>query len=83
MTYRKCKQTISIHGAKAGEPTRATARCYAGRVTAENHRNNQPQVTEISNSKFNKEEFDKVERKDVTMEDMEEMMGQVISHDAK
>lgn len=83
MTYRKWKQTISILGVKAGKPTRKTARCYADRVTVENHRNSQPQVTEISKSKFNKEEFDKVERKDVTMEDMEEMMGQVISHDAK
>lgn len=37
----------------------------------------------MSKSKFNKEEFDKVERKDVTLEDMEELMGQVMSHDAK
>lgn len=37
----------------------------------------------MSKSKFSKEEFEKVERKDVTLEDMEEMMGQVMSHDAK
>ena len=37
----------------------------------------------MSKSKFNKEEFEKVERKDVTLADMEEMMGQVMSHDAK
>ena len=37
----------------------------------------------MKQSKFSKEEFEKTERKDVTMEDMEEMMGQVMSHDAK
>lgn len=37
----------------------------------------------MAKSKFNKEEFDKVERKDVTLEDMEEVMGKVMSHDAK
>ena len=29
----------------------------------------------MKESKFSKDEFDKVERKDVTLEDMEEVMG--------
>ena len=37
----------------------------------------------MSTSKFNKEEFDKVAREDITLKDMEEMMGQVMSHDAE
>ena len=37
----------------------------------------------MKQSKFSKEEFEKTERKDVTMEDMEEVMGQVMSHNAK
>ena len=37
----------------------------------------------MKESKFSKDEFDKVERKDVTLEDMEEVMGRVMSHDAK
>ena len=37
----------------------------------------------MAKSKFNRDEFDKVDRKDVTLADMEDMMGQVMSHDAK
>ena len=37
----------------------------------------------MAESKFSKEEFDKVERKDVTLEDVEEVKGKVMSHDAK
>lgn len=37
----------------------------------------------MKESKFSKDEFDKVERKEVTLEDMEEVMGQVMSHNAK
>ncbi len=37
----------------------------------------------MAKAKFNQEEFNKVDRKDVTLEDMEEVMGKVMSHDAK
>lgn len=33
--------------------------------------------------KFNKDEFEKTERKPITMEDMEDVMGQIMSHEAK